>query len=169
MLLFLVTTSTSAYLFASEDKNNMQRLYALLPLRRADVVRGRYLTCLLFALPYLALATAVMLVFSFLAGSSLAHTFYSMLICTGLVLTAIGIQFPILFKLGYIKAQFMSIAPAFSLLGIVLLLRHTLNIDLLADLSRFGPIHSLIVLAVGVVVLLLSVLLSTRIVEGTQR
>lgn len=103
----------SSYAFAVSAQNNLETLYATLPLRRGTVVNARYLMTVLYQTAMLVLS----LVIGWLAGLLTGEPYsWAAALALGAgvfaaVLVVLAMQFPIYFALGYIKARLVAITP----------------------------------------------------------
>ena len=94
------------YLFAGEDKSKMARLYAALPIRKQEVVLGRYLGGVVIGLGII-LVTALLLTVDSMITSAfpIQDAVNGFSLSTGIFLIFMSLQFPLLFRFGFIKAQ----------------------------------------------------------------
>ena len=166
--IFLLLTSISPYLFASEDKNSMHRLYALLPVRTKDIVWGRYLCCILGGLFYIVLMALLLSACSVFTGASILNIIYSLIACAALFLISTAFQFPIFFRMGFTKGKVAAIAPSFILLGIVLASRQVISADPVANAALFGAFNSAVLLAIGILAIIVSVSVSIKLYQSRE-
>jgi len=169
LLVFFMLTSLSPYLFASEDKNAMHRLYALLPVSAKDIVLGRYVCCIAWGLSYIFAMTLLLCACSIFAGMPFFNIAYSLIACTGLFLFSTAFQFPIFFKVGFIKGKFAAIAPSFILLSVIFASRQIINIDLLSNLSASGAFNSMFLVVIGIIAIILSIGLSIKLYQSREK
>ncbi|MDR2903271.1 MAG: ABC-2 transporter permease, partial [Clostridiales bacterium] len=96
----------TTYPFAVGDKNGIDLLYATLPIKKSDIVVGRYFFAVMWNLLVAAVAVAASLVMvrATSADMSTADIFVTALVCFGLFSLIGAIQLPIYFKYGYAKA-----------------------------------------------------------------
>lgn len=102
-ILFLCTALFSVYPFYASDK--VPQLYAVLPQRRSDLVQGLYLVFVLFA----AVDVAVSLAFSLLVAATGAAVYFFLIAGVSLFAASfiVGVEFPVMFRFGYIKSQYL--------------------------------------------------------------
>ncbi len=167
-IVFIILTSLAPHLFASEDKNSMHRLYALLPVSKEDVVYGRYICCFFGALIYIILMTFIQCVCSEFTGFPILYTVYGMIICTGLFLLATAIQFPVFFKLGFIKGRFVAPAPGLILLGTIMVLRQFTGVYIMTELTFLSALNSVFILIAGIVAIVISVWVSVKLYQSRE-
>ena len=135
---FVALTATN--IFAIEDKNNLGRLYGTLSIRLTDIVRGRYLFVLL------SYAVAATLVLLFSTGIALYHgnavAWDNSLMGLGVSFLAfsliVGIQIPLFFRLGYVKAKFVAMIPFLLMMLIVMIPSLT---DVMSGIAAFAQKH----------------------------
>lgn len=114
-LLFVVLMMSimSSYNFSIEEKNDMERLYAGLPIRKGDHVIGRYLFLFLFVVVMEVLSILSTLLFSLIGKMEISFTslLHVSLIGLAIYLFIVSFQMPIFFKMGYQKARILSYLP----------------------------------------------------------
>jgi hypothetical protein len=166
--IFLMLTTLSPYLFASEDKNSMHRLYALLPVRTKDIVWGRYLCCILGGLSYIVSMALILSACSVFTGASILNILYGLIACTALFLISTAFQFPIFFRMGFVKGKIAALAPTFILLGIVIASRQVISADPMENAALFGALNSTILLVIGIVAVMISVWVSIKLYQSRE-
>jgi hypothetical protein len=167
-IVFLMLTTLAPYLFASEDKNSMHRLFALLPISKKDVVVGRYICCIIGATIYIILMTLIQCACSIFTGLLIPYILYSMITCTGLFLLFTAIQFPIFFKVGFIKGKFFALAPTYILFGIIMAIRLFVGVDILSELAFLSAINSTFILIIGIVAITISLGIAVRLYQSRE-
>ncbi|MCL2135623.1 MAG: ABC-2 transporter permease [Candidatus Bathyarchaeota archaeon] len=120
----LLGTLFMGYPFVFAEKNNLDTLYATLSVKRKAVVAGRYLFALLlnggtilfaFVLASVGLYFAGAVGFSYnIIGVSQIEPW---IMLAALFIGIQAIQLPIYFKVGYVKAKFLSIVPFVALIA----------------------------------------------------
>ena len=118
---FVALMSTT--IFATQEKNNLNRLYGSLSLKLKDIVLGRYIfTVMSFVLSFIV---AIVLFFGLTLFQGYSFTLYDVFLSFGvsfLIFSAIvGMQMPIFFKMGYIKARVWIFIPFAGVIGLVVL------------------------------------------------
>lgn len=137
------------YPFSISETNNMDILYATLPLNRRAIVRGRYA----FALTSNILVCALTVVLSLILTAVLRlENSTSELIMTSAILLPLfslitAIQFPLYFKWGYSKVKWVSMMPflviflLFILAGsIVEMLNINIDLSFLETIAEMSPV-----------------------------
>jgi hypothetical protein len=166
--IFLMLTTISPYLFASEDKNSMHRLYALLPVRTKDIVWGRYVCCILGGVTYIFLMALLLSACSVFTGVSIMNIINGLIACTALFLISIAFQFPIFFRLGFVKGKVAALAPTFILFGIVIVSRQVIGSDPLENTALFGAFNSTVLLTIGIIAIIISVCVSIKLYQSRE-
>lgn len=154
--------TTSGYTFSVSEKNAMERLYGLLPVRRSELVFGRHLFVALTGLVSIAFSLTVdPLLLTFLGEHISAADIADAAAC-GLLLFSVYtvFQLPGYFKYGSVKGRLFMYIPTGGILIILLIIHKLLKItgapELSEDVSAL-PQHSPFIL------LLLSAVLSAVI------
>lgn len=103
----------SSYPFAVGDKNGIDTLYATIPLKKSNIVAGRYIFALSLNIIVGAVALAVSAALMIALGKefNLIETIMTILVCFALFSIVEAVQLPIYFKLGYAKAKFLAYLP----------------------------------------------------------
>ncbi|MGO0987223.1 ABC-2 transporter permease [Clostridioides difficile] len=110
-------------IFAIEEKNNLSRLYGTLSIKLKDIVLGRYIFILLNFVLTVFLITVLSIIVLFFKSKPIDVQEIILGISTSfLIFSAIvGVQIPIFFKMGYLKARFWSLIPYIIVLTLVLM------------------------------------------------
>lgn len=114
---------TSSYTFSIAEKNNLNRLYGLLPVNKGDIVKGRYAFTALFGLAGIIVAIAVNSILLKLMGVSFDMDNVIAGIAIGLAFYFLftAVQLPGFFKLGAIKGRYFSFIPLIGLSTIAII------------------------------------------------
>jgi hypothetical protein len=112
-MLSMYSAIFASYPFAVSDKNGMDTLYATLPLRKSEVVIGRYIFVLFLNIAAGIAAFAVSAVSMIVLKEELLlkETFISIAACLFIFSLVEAFQLPIYFKLGYAKAKMLAYLP----------------------------------------------------------
>ena len=142
--------------FSYDDFNNWH-LYALsIPNGRRFNVLGRYLSTIFLVVVGGFISFLLSLGVNIFKNSlNVLDVFESSLTIVLILMFFIIIIFPILFKLGAEKGRLALFIVSFSLFGIAVALKSSVNINISADLLNFLNNYGLILLSVIVIVLLL--------------
>ena len=110
VLYMSIMAMTSNYTFSVAEKNDLNRLYGLLPVKKEDIVNGRYLftalTGVLLAISFAILNIIIM--FFAKMSFSLEDLIVSLSVGLGMYMFFTAIQLPGFFKFGAIKGRFVA-------------------------------------------------------------
>lgn len=116
MLIMVILTFTAfllSVLFSVAEKSNFNKLYGSLPIKKREIVIGRYLFATLTIFILSIIAFALFCIASIVMKASI-DWFNGVAYWSGAFLITtlfISIQFPVYFKFEYSKAMFISILP----------------------------------------------------------
>jgi hypothetical protein len=160
--------------FSAEEKGELNYLYLVMPIRRADVVLGRFALSFILMLVGLAVGTAMLLVVNFLwsvgivffGRAGLYFSQYMALFAIGFLIYAFAsvFSFPFLFKFGYEKGKYygtyIPIIFMFTLLIVhdVIMWRFALHTSVINIVMGFVA-GNLVITAGGIVILSIALLL----------
>ncbi|MDB0440070.1 hypothetical protein C4R89_11045 [Clostridioides difficile] len=146
-------------IFAIEEKNNLSRLYGTLSIKLKDIVLGRYIFILLNFVLTVFLITILSIILLFFKSKSIDIQEIMLGISTSfLVFSAIvGVQIPIFFKMGYLKARFWSLIPYIIVLTLVLMTSFIDKISFVIDFIMDNQvIFSILALVSSFIILVVS-------------
>jgi len=166
----MFATFLSGMIFSVDDKNNIHKLYGILPLKRYEWVTARYLYAAAIGFINLALVAAAVLIvsnvldapfdrltcFTFLGAALIYYCF------------SVGVIYPVYIRLSFSKAYIFTMLPiALIGVGVMFAARRTeLSGSINGLMGFFSSNQSLILifaLCVGVVCLTVSVLIACTI------
>lgn len=168
MLIMVILTFTAfllSVLFSVAEKSNFNKLYGTLPIKKSEIIIGRYLFATLIICILSILAFALFCIISIVMKSSI-DWFNGVAYWSGAFLITtlfISIQFPIYFKFEYSKAIFISILPyilffaiGFPVLG--QLMKQSSFSDMVMNIITYlqSRIYLMILLGLGVGLILLT-------------
>lgn len=167
-----VMAMTTGYTFSVVEKNNLDRFYGFLPVKRSALVLGRYLIIFLTgfaALVFTLLVQVIVLKFK-TSAPSLQEIVGSFLLCAALFCIYACVQIPGYYRFGSIKGKMFMFIPTVGFLLfyylVKLLTENTANSTL-----NFIPNNMVLIIgAIGIMVLIvaISAIISTRIVEKSN-
>lgn len=167
-----VMAMTTGYTFSVVEKNNLDRFYGFLPVKRSALVLGRYLIIFLTgfaALVFTLLVQVIVLKFK-TSAPSLQEIVGSFLLCAALFCIYVCVQIPGYYRFGSIKGKMFMFIPTVGFLLfyylVKLLTENTANSTL-----NFIPNNMVLIIgAIGIMVLIvaISAIISTRIVEKSN-
>ena len=162
---------TTGYTFSITEKNSMERLYGILPVKKSEMVIGRYL----FVLALGALALVVSLITQpivlRLIGETVEKTDIISAAIGGLFLFALYtvFQIPGYYKFGSIKGRvFMYIPVAGFLATLFLLPKIPMDNSIITTLSNSPVLLIVLVIVLVVVMYAVSILFSIRIMKNKE-
>ena len=163
---------TTGYTFSIPEKNSMERLYGILPIRKSDMVIGRYI--------FIIIMGAIALIFSLVAhpiillilGESVSILDFINAATTGIFLFALYtvFQLPGYYKLGSIKGRvFMYIPVAGFLITLLLITKIPVGKSMLFVTLINSPVL-LIVFAIMLVAVMyaISIWVSIKILKNKE-
>lgn len=162
---------TTGYTFSVTEKNSMERLYGILPVKKSEMVIGRYL----FVLALGALALVVSLITQPIVLRVIGETVEKVDIISaaigGLFLFALYtvFQIPGYYKFGSIKGRvFMYIPVAGFLATLFLLPKIPMDNSIIITLSNSPVLLIALVIVLVVVMYAVSILFSIRIMKNKE-
>ena len=162
---------TTGYTFSITEKNSMERLYCILPVKKSEMVIGRYL----FVLALGALALVVSLITQPIVLRVIGETVEKVDIISaaigGLLLFALYtvFQIPGYYKFGSIKGRvFMYIPVAGFLATLFLLPKIPMDNSIITTLSNSPVLLIVLVIVLVVVMYAVSILFSIRIMKNKE-
>jgi ABC-2 type transport system permease protein len=137
VLVMIFATYLGGTVFSTHEKNHSDKLYGILPLKKTEMITGRYLYALIIAVPSIVIAGVLGWAISsilnvnvdsvtFWIALSLAFVYYCF---------SVGVSFPIYFKFSFAKAYIFTMLPLYLVVLAVMLLTRKSNY--LNDLSHF--------------------------------
>jgi len=114
-LMMVLSVFAGGYVFSVHEKSNSEKLYGILPLKKSEMILGRYLFATIIGLISSVLAIVFTLIisnainvpistFNFLGIFSLAFAYYFF---------AVGIAYPIYLKFGFSKSYIFTMLPMY--------------------------------------------------------
>lgn len=163
---------TTGYTFSVTEKNSMERLYGILPIRKSDMVIGRYIFIMIMGITALIFSLAVHPVILTILGESISVFEHISAAVIGIFLFALYtvFQLPGYYKLGSIKGRVFMYIPVAGFLATLFLVT-----KIPADNSGWlitvlsSPVILVLLAAVFVVIMyIISILVSIKIVQGKE-
>lgn len=163
---------TTAYTFSITEKNAMERLYGILPIRKSDFVIGRYVFIIIMGLTTLIFSLIVHPIVLKTLGESVSLFDLANTATIGIFLFALYtvFQLPGYYKFGSIKGRVFMYIPVVGFLATLLLIT---KIPVGESKLFFAVINSpvlLILLAVMLVIIMyvISILVSIKILKNKE-
>jgi len=161
-LLMIFAVFLGGSVFAVNERTRSDRLYGILPLRKSEVVLGRYLYVVILGVGNLMIAGILAYVlslifhvgldrFSFVGALSMSLVYYFF---------AAGVSYPIYFKFGFAKAYVFTAVPLYLIMIAVFVLMNKFNfagniinaLQFFMNHQALAPIFSILIAAVFLVV-----------------
>jgi len=162
---------TTGYTFSITEKNSMERLYGFLPIRKKDIVIGRYTFVIIMGLIALIFSLIVHPIILTLLGERISALEVVSAASAGLFLFALYtvFQLPGYYKFGAIKGRIFMYIPVVGFLMTLLLIRKNPVRNTPLPDSQNSPtfLMSGIVLVV-IVMYILSVSVSVKILQNKE-
>ena len=163
---------TTGYTFSIVEKNAMERLYGILPVRKSDLVVGRYIFIIIMGLTALIFSLIVHPVILTFLGVPISAAEFAGAATIGIFLFALYtvFQLPGYYKLGSIKGRVFMYIPVAGFLATLLLIA-----KIPAGEGRLlsAVIHSPVLLMLSAVIFVaamyaISILVSIKILKNTE-
>lgn len=151
--------------FLGDERDHLDTLYGVLPISRRAVVVGRALSIVLYGVIAMAVATVTTLAVAAVRGSTVAPEVLGLGFAAAFAVVgvAVGIQLPVLFRVGYSRGRLMVYAPAL-LLAAGAWISQTFGLIDGDVVGAIPPILGLgVCVALGVVGLVVGVALAVRL------
>lgn len=155
-----VLAMTTAYTFSVAEKNNLNRLYGFLPVRRKNLVAGRYLAIFLIGMLSILFELAAQVLILTLMKSVIPQSSEILsifLICLLLFCIYAGVQIPGYYRYGSIKGKILMFLPTVGFLLFYFIVKSfgknaaSTNLDFLQNTTiLIGGAIVLMVLIVGI-------------------
>ncbi|MGA2763264.1 MAG: ABC-2 transporter permease [Spirochaetia bacterium] len=117
LIAMIISAAFSSSVFLVSERNNLGRLYGMLPLRKSELVLGRYVYTLLFGLANATAASLLTYIISIVTGNTLAFLDLSAYLCASFLYFCLftGIVFPVYFRFGFSKNYLLTNVPLYIL------------------------------------------------------
>lgn len=117
--------------FLGDERDRLDTLYGVLPISRRAIVVGRTLSILVYGVVALIIATVATLIIAAVRGSVIAPELLAVVYAFAFAIVglSIGVQLPVLFRVGYSRGRFMVYAPTILIVGAAWIAQETGLID----------------------------------------
>ncbi len=175
LVVMIISAPLIGQYFSIYEKNNLEKLYGVLPLRKSEVVIGRYVYALCIVIINGIIAAMVAYIVSIFTNKVMNSVEFLIYLSIGFSYACliIAVVFPLYFKFPFSKVYVFSNLPFYLIFIITFALTRKKNV-----LEQTGPasqyltshliIIAAIVLSLGLILLALSCLLSCALMEGDQ-
>ncbi len=115
LIAMIISAAFSSFVFLVSERNNLGRLYGILPLRKTELVLGRYLYTLLFGLANAIAASLLTYIISLVTGRALLVLDLSAYLCASFLYFCLftSIVFPVYFRFGFSKNYILTNVPLY--------------------------------------------------------
>jgi ABC-2 family transporter protein len=156
--------------FLNDERGRLDVLYATLPINRSTVVVGRYVEMAIWYVVAAALATGASIVATFVRGQTVSLAWLGLAHALSFMAVAItlALQVPVFFSVGYTRGKAAMFLPAV-VIGAACSVAAGLSAGshLYENVAASG-LTPLLAVAVGVIAVVISVLVSVRIYTRRQ-
>lgn len=141
-----IMAMTSSYTFSIAEKNDLNRLYGLLPVTKKDIVTGRYMFSALTGV--VAVLSGLVMNVATLTFTKKSFSYQDMVIAVSVGLTLFtlftAIQLPGFFKFGAIKGRFITFIPFLGmfLVGVIAKGVNPENLQKLPDIAVLNNVSA---------------------------
>ncbi|MFL0196221.1 acyltransferase family protein [Clostridium sp. WILCCON 0269] len=174
LVVMVISAPLIGQYFSIYEKNNLEKLYGVLPLRKSEIVIGRYIYALCIVVINGIIAAILAYIISFLTNKGISNTESLTYLSAAFfyVCLMIAVIFPLYFKFSFSKVYVFSNLPFYLIFIITFAFTRKTNV-----LKQAGPaVQNLtsnltiaaIGLVLGLILLALSCLLSCALTEGNR-
>lgn len=175
LVVMIISAPLTGQYFSVYEKNNLEKLYGVLPLRKSEVVTGRYIYALCIVVINGIIAAIVAYIISFLTNKGMSGTESLTYLSAAFVYVClmIAVIFPLYFKFPFSKVYVFSNLPFY--LIFILTFTFTRKTNVLEQTGQAAPylasnlgMIAAIGFGLGLILLALSCLLSCALIEGNR-
>ena len=163
---------TTGYTFSITEKNSMERLYGILPIRKSDMVIGRYIFIIIMGLTALIFSLIAHPVILTILGESISIFDYISAAVIGIFLFALYtvFQLPGYYRFGSIKGRvFMYIPVAGFLITLLLITKSPVGESKLLFTVINSPILLMLLAVIFIIAMyVVSILVSIKILKNKE-
>lgn len=163
---------TTGYPFSITEKNAMERLYGILPIRKSDMVIGRYIFIIIMGVTTLIFSLIAHPVILTILGETISIFDFISAAVIGIFLFALYtvFQLPGYYKLGAIKGRIFMYIPVAGFLVILLLVAKSPvgESKLLFAVVNFPVLFILLAVIFVIVMYAVSILVSIKILKNKE-
>lgn len=163
---------TTGYTFSITEKNSMERLYGILPIRKSDMVIGRYIFIIIMGLTALIFSLVAHPIILTILGETISIFDLINAAIIGIFLFALYtvFQLPGYYKLGSIKGRvFMYIPVAGFLITLLLITKVPVGESKLLFTVINSPVLLMLLAVIFVIVMyVVSILISIKILKNKE-
>jgi hypothetical protein len=123
-LIMFFSVSFSGLTFSLIEKNNCEKIYGILPIRKSEVITGRYFYAIIFGLINLIISLILANIIAILTKQQMST--FTLILSISLTFCyycfAVGISYPIYFKFGFSKSYIFITLPLYLLVLLIIFL-----------------------------------------------
>jgi peptidoglycan/LPS O-acetylase OafA/YrhL len=175
LVVMVISAPLTGQYFSIYEKNNLEKLYGVLPLRKFEVVIGRYIFALCIVVINGIIAAVLAYIISFLTNKGMSSTESLTYLAAAFfyVCLMIAVIFPLYFKFPFSKVNVFSNLPFYLIFIITFAFTRKTNVlEQTGPTSQYLASHLIIIAAIGLslglILLALSCLLSCALIEGNR-
>jgi len=173
---FMVLTQfVSGTIFSTNEKSRSDRLYGVLPLRKNEMIAGRYVYALIIGVISLVIAIILTLLVSRLFGANASSLLFFIALAAAFAYYcfAVGVTYPLYLRFSFSKAYVYTMLPIYFifLIGMFLARRTNFLSNIDQSISFFSdkqPLILVIGVAVGLALLAASAFIANRIYKRKE-
>ncbi len=163
---------TTGYSFTISEKNSMERFYGILPVKKSEIVIGRYIYIIIMGIIALVVSLILQPAVLMAMGEHLTVSDFINAAAIGILLFGIytAIQLPGYYKFGSIKGRVFIIVPVAGFL-VTLLLITKFSIDnntFITSVLKSPVLLLLSAIAIAIVMFVISITISVKIYKGKE-
>lgn len=173
MIVVIFSAVFCSIVFSIHEKNNLSKLYGILPLGTFDVVAGRYLYALCFGILNLVVSGSLAYIISLIANEGMDRILFIFILSAAFLYLClfIGVSFPIYYKFGFSKANiFTNLQLYIIFISGVLISKKT---DAINNINQFFAANPNMIwvtgIGTGLILLVISCSLSCQINKKNER
>lgn len=175
LIIMVISTPIAGQYFFVYEKNNLEKLYGVLPLSKSEVVIGRYIYALCIVVINGIIAATVAYIVSLLTNRVMSGPEFLTYLSVGFLYAClmVAVIFPLYFKFSFSKVYIFSNLPFYLIFVILFVLTRKTNVLKQTGLTAQYLASNMILIAVigiglGLTLLALSCLLSCSLCEGNR-
>lgn len=167
MIFTMVFSVTSCgTIFSTHEKSHSDKLYGILPLKKSEMIVGRYLYALIIGAVFTVFAGILGLVMTRITNVSLdSFTFWTTLMLAFIYFSfAVSVSYPIYLKFSFAKAYVFTMLPMYVIAVLILILSKKTNfISNLSQVMRYFTENQVLIPILGILIGLLLLAISALI------
>ncbi|MEI8199456.1 MAG: ABC-2 transporter permease [Eubacteriales bacterium] len=137
VLVMVFATYSGGTVFSTHEKNHGDKLYGILPLKKTEMIAGRYLYALVISIPSIVIAGVLGRAIAGILNITVDSATFWIALALAFVYYcfSVGVSYPIYFKFTFAKAYIFTMLPLYLVVLAVMLITRKSNY--LNNLSQF--------------------------------